>query len=180
MLTITVPATEYYDEIKEEFINIPEQKLELEHSLVSLSKWEAKWNKAFLGHKEKTKEELSDYIRCMTVNEVDPMVYTCLTNENHDAINEYINAKMSATYIHEKQQDKGGSEVVTSELIYYWMISLQIPFECQHWHLNRLLTLIQVCNIKNSSGTKKMSKRDIMAQNDAINAARRAKFNTKG
>ena len=132
-----------------------------------------------LGKKPKTPEETADYIRCMTMNEVDPLVYTCLTNENREAINKYIEAKMSATYINEGP-GKESSEVVTAELIYYWMIALQIPFECQHWHLNRLLTLIQVCNIKNNTGNKKMSKREIMTRNDAINAARRKKFNTKG
>ena len=180
MLKITVPAAEFWDEIHEEFIYKKEQTLQLEHSLVSLSKWESKWNKAFLGKQEKTDEEILDYVRCMTLTQnVDPEVYTRLSATNYLEINAYIEAPMTATYFSEDKQAKGNREVVTSELIYYWMISYNIPVEFQKWHLNRLLTLIRVCNIKNSP-PKKRSKRELMRRNAALNAARRSRLGSKG
>lgn len=180
MLQITVPASEMFDESKQEFVSVKEQTLQLEHSLVSLSKWEAKWNKAFLSKAEKTFEETIDYIRCMTINRVDPEVYSRLTTENIVEINDYIAAPMTATHVSNFDNGpKGRGETVTSELIYYWMIALNIPFECQKWHINRLLTLIKVCEIKNRP-PKKRSRRDIMTRNAALNAQRRKQLNTKG
>ena len=181
MLTITVPASEQWDESKQEFVYTKECTLELEHSLVSLYNWESKWCKPFNSKTEKTYEETIDYIRCMTLNRhVDPAVYRCLTNENINEINAYIAAPMTATKFSKNLSGgKSSNEQVTAELIYYWMIALNIPFECQKWHLNKLLTLIKVCNLK-SQPPKKMSKREIMNQNAAINAARRKKYNTKG
>lgn len=180
MLYITIPSCEMYDESTEEFVYAKEQTLQLEHSLVSLSKWESKWCKPFLSKQDKTMEETIDYVRCMTVNQVsDPTVYSRLTIDNLNSINEYIGSPMTATTF--SNTPKGGSsgEQVTSELIYYWMIALNIPFECQKWHLNRLLTLIRVCEVKNQP-PKKMSKREIMSRNAALNAARRKKLGTKG
>ena len=180
MLRITVPATELWDDRKQEFIYLKEQTLQLEHSLVSLSKWESKWNKAFLTKKDKTIEETLDYIRCMTLTQnVPPYVYSCLTAKNIEQVNDYIGASMTATVFSDDKTAKGNREVVTAELIYYWMIALNIPFECQKWHLNRLLTLIRVCNIKNSP-PKKMSKRELISRNAALNAARRKQLNTRG
>jgi len=180
MLRITIPAVEQWDEAKQEFIYTKEQTLSLEHSLVSLSKWESKWCKAFLTKQEKTFEETLDYIKCMTLTQnVDPEVYNYLTNGNINEINEYIEAPMTATYFSDEKTSKTSREQITAELIYYWMIALNIPFECQKWHLNRLLTLIKVCNIKNQS-PKKRSKKDIMSRNAALNAARRKQLNTKG
>lgn len=180
MLKITIPAGEQWDEINQVFINTKEQTLQLEHSLVSLSKWESKWCKAFLTKNEKTDEETIDYIKCMTITQnVDPNVYNCLTKENVEQIKKYIEAPMTATYFSEEHSGKSSREQVTSELIYYWMIALNIPMECQKWHLNRLLTLIRVCNIKNQP-PKKMSKRAIMSRNAALNAARRKQLNTRG
>ena len=181
MLEITIPATELWDEINEEFIATKEQTLRLEHSLVSLSKWESKWCKPFLSKTNKTDEEMLDYVRCMTLTQnVPDEVYRCLTDDNIRKIYEYIDAPMTATWFNDDKTKKGtSSEQTTSELIYYWMIALNIPFECQKWHLNRLLTLIRVCNIKNQP-PKKMSKRDIMSRNAALNAARRNKLHTKG
>lgn len=181
MLRITIPITsEGWDEEKQEFIQPEEQVLELEHSLVSLSKWESKWCKSFIENKELTTEETIDYIKCMTLTKnIDEAVYSCLTNENISEINNYIAAPMTATTFSNDKGGKGGREIITSELIYYWMIALNIPFECQNWHLNRLLTLVRVCNIKNAP-PKKMSKRDIASRNAALNAQRRAQYNTKG
>jgi hypothetical protein len=181
MLRLEIPiSVEGWDEAKQEFVEAETVTLELEHSLVSLSKWESKWCKAFLSKQDKTSEETIDYIKCMTITEnVDPSVYHCLTPANMKQINTYIEAPMTATCFSEQKTKGGSREVVTSELIYYWMIALQIPFECQYWHLNRLLTLIKVCNIKNQP-PKKMSKRDIMSRNASLNAARRQQLNSRG
>lgn len=180
MLQITIPSTELWDEQKEEFVYTKEKTLQLEHSLVSISKWESKWNKSFLSSKEKTTEEIIDYIRCMTITQnVDPEIYTRLSNRTIQQIYDYINAPMTATVFSDTGRKGGNRDVITSELIYYWMIALNIPFECQKWHLNRLLTLIRVCEIKNAP-PKKMSKRETMSRNAALNAARRKKYNTKG
>lgn len=180
MLKITIPEAELWDEANQEFITTKEQTLELEHSLVSLSKWESKWCKPFLSKEGKTREESIDYIKCMTVTpDVDDDTYNYLTNENINQINKYIEAPMTATWFNETNNQKNSREQVTAELIYYWMIALSIPPEYQNWHLNRLLTLIKVCNIKNQT-PKKRSKRDILSQQAALNAARRKQLNTKG
>lgn len=179
MLTIKIPDREWFNDATQEFITVKGTTLQLEHSLVSLSKWEAKWNIPFLSKDEKTLEQTLDYIRCMTITQnVNPMVYEQLSDENIEQINNYINASMTATTFN-NLNSKPSREIITSELIYYWMIALNIPMECQKWHLNRLLTLIRVCNAKNAP-PKKMSARDIMSRNSALNAARRKKYNTKG
>ncbi len=181
MLKITIPETEFWDEIREEFVYKKEQTLQLEHSLVSLSKWESKWHKAFLGKQEKSDEEILDYVRCMTLTQnVDPEVYTRLTADNYSAINTYIENPMTATTFYDEKSLGRNKETVTSELIYFWMISYNIPVEiCQKWHLNRLLTLIRVCNIKNTP-PKKRSKREMMNRQAALNAANRKRFGSKG
>lgn len=180
MLTITIPATEEFDEVKGKFVYTKEHTLQLEHSLISISKWESKWCKPFLAKGDKTFEETIDYIKCMTLNKnVSDEVYGCLTQSNVAAINEYIGAPMTATTFSGNERGKKSNEQITSELVYYWMIALNIPFECQKWHINRLLTLIRVCNIKNQP-PKKMSKRELMSRNTALNAARRQQMNTKG
>lgn len=181
MLQITIPTLEQWDEKKQEFVYTKEQTLQLEHSLVSLSKWEAKWQRAFLSKDEKTLEQVVDYVKCMTITQnVDPKIYERLTEDNIKSINDYIQSPMTATYFsNDKEVAKPSREKVTSELIYYWMISLGIPVEFQKWHLNRLLTLIRVCNVKNQP-PKKYSKRDILARNAALNAARKKQYNTRG
>lgn len=179
MLKIIIPGCEFYDERTGEFIYYSQEELQLEHSLESVSKWESKWNKPFLSSSNKSVEEIIDYIRCMTITEnVDPLAYERLTEHNIIDINSYIDAPMTATTFNETNKG-GGREIITSEIIYYWMISFNIPFECQHWHLNRLLALIKVCNIKNNP-PKKMSKEEIMARNKALNAQRKQNLNTKG
>lgn len=180
MLEIVVPASKQWDEIKEEIIKTKEQKLQLEHSLVSLSKWESKWCKPFLSKQDKTIEETIDYIKCMTLTpNVNPNVYNALTNNNMRQINEYIGAPMTATTFAEDKTKSSSREQITAEIVYYWMVTLNIPFECQKWHLNRLLTLIRVCQIKNQP-PKQMSKGQIMSRNAALNAARRERLKTKG
>jgi hypothetical protein len=180
VLRITIPAVEQWDEIKQEFIQTKEQTLQLEHSLVSLSKWESKWNKPFLSKEAKTHEETLDYIKCMTISQnVNPDVYTFLTSEHIEQINKYIEAPMTATTFVEDKNGKRNREIITAELIYYWMIALTIPFECQKWHLNRLLTLIRVCNIKNAP-PKKMGKKATASHYAQLNAARRQQMNTRG
>lgn len=179
MLYITVPANELWDEEKQEFISIKETTLQLEHSLVSLSKWESKWHKAYYSNKSKTSDEVLDYIRCMTLTQnVKPEVYRCLTQDNIAAISSYIEDPMTATTFME-DGNKGGKETITSELMYYWMIALNIPFECQKWHINRLLTLIRVCNVKNQP-PKQMSKGERLRRQAELNARRRQQLNTKG
>lgn len=180
MLQITIPAVELFDERINEFISIKEQTLQLEHSLVSLDKWESKWCKPFLSKQDKTPEELLDYVKCMTITQnVDPNVYQFLTDDNLREINSYIEAPMTATTFSDDKNTKKNREIITAELIYYWMIALNIPFECRKWHLNKLLTLVKVCNIKNQP-PKKTSKKDLLARNAALNAARRKQLNTSG
>ena len=180
MLTITVPSSEYWDDNKQEFIEVKGGTLKLEHSLVSIAKWESKWCKSFLNTKEKTDEETMDYIRCMTLTQnIDPNIYSQLSLQNVEDIKNYINAPMTATVFADTGDKSTNREVVTAELIYYWMIAYNIPFECQKWHINRLLTLVRVCGVKNNP-PKKMGKGELMRRNAALNAARRRQLNTKG
>lgn len=180
MLKITIPPREMFNEETQEFTSTKEYTLQLEHSLVSLSKWEAKWNIPFFSKEDKTMEQTIDYIKCMTITQnIEDFVYDNLTQENIQTINNYINLPMTATTFKNRAGGRNSSEIVTSELIYYWMIALNIPMECQRWHINRLLTLVRVCNIKNEPG-KKMSRNEINSSNAAINAARRKALHTKG
>ena len=185
MLEIIVTKTaELWDPVREIFLNTKETKLTLEHSLVSLSKWESRWKVPFLNNTKMTEDQLRDYVRCMTITQnVDPNVYYALTQENFEAIVRYMEDPMTATKINEKNLPKGkggpGQKVVTSEVIYYWMTALNIPSEYQKWHLNRLMTLIKVASIEQQPA-KQMSKKDIMAQNKSLNAARRARMHSKG
>ena len=184
MLKIVVPKSEGFNNKTNEFINNDHDvTICLEHSLVSISKWESKWHKAFLSSNEKTREELIDYVRCMTISQNIPdEVYYFLTNDNIKEINKYIEDPMTATTFTDNRINKNPltkkNETLTSEIIYYWMVSFQIPLECQKWHLNRLMTLIRVCNAKNDP--KKMSKKETMMSNKALNEARRKQFNTRG
>jgi hypothetical protein len=180
MLKITIPAIELYDDAKNEFVSIREQTLSLEHSLVSLSKWESKWNKPFLTKETKTIEETIDYIKCMTITQnINDMIYNYIPSYIIDKVTRYIEAEMTATKI-SNQGKSINREITTAEIIYYWMIALNIPFDpCQKWHLDRLLTLINVCNIKNSP-PKKMSRKELASRNSALNAARKKQLNSKG
>lgn len=154
----------------------------MEHSLLSISKWEAKWKKSYLSSTDKTQEEIFDYMRCMTVRptNVDDSVYYAMTKENIDAITNYIQDPMTATTINAFRKQTPRKEIITSEIVYYWMIAQNIPTEYEKWHINRLLTLIEVCAIKNDPNPKKMRRSDIARQNRAINAARRKRYGTRG
>lgn len=180
MLEITIPGLEYFNEETNEFTYYEDQALQLEHSLVSISKWESKWCKPFLNGRDKSVEEIMDYVQCMTINEnVPDDAYSRLTTKNLDEINDYIGRPMTATTFPAERNSAVGREIITSEVIYYWMISYNIPFECQYWHLNRLLTLIKVCNVKNNP-PKKMSRQEVLKRNKELNEARRKQFNTRG
>lgn len=188
MLEITIPEQhyEFFDEVKEEFlppVNVKETKIQIEHSLISLKKWEQKWHVPFLGKADKTYEELADYIRCMTLTHgVDPEVYNWIPKDILEQVVDYIKDPMTATWFRDNDligAQKSSREIVTAEIIYYWMITLSIPVEFQKWHLNQLLTLIKVVNIKNSK-PKKQDKRAAAKERAAINAARRAQYNSKG
>lgn len=179
MLQIELPNLEMFNDETQEFINVKGRTLNLEHSLISLSKWESKWRLPFLEQKNFTEEQLIDYIKFMTIDKnVDPNVYYAITDEIYEEIRKYIDSPMTATWFNDRNMTPS-REIITAEIIYCSMIQLNIPFECQKWHLNRLLTLIKVCNIKNST-QKKMSKGEIFARNRALNEARRKEMNSKG
>ncbi len=180
MIQIHVKSLEFWDEKKQEFVSTPETDLDLEHSLYTIDKWESIWHKPFLSTRhEKTEEELKSYIKCMTMSKVpSDLIYDSLTSEDYEKINAYINNPMTATTI-QRPKKSHSNQILTSEVLYYDMISLGIPFECQYWHLNKLITLIEVCDIKGSP-QKKMSMKETMLSNKAINARNRARFNSKG
>lgn len=180
MLVLTIGGIEQYNELTNEFTSTKEQIITVEHSLVSLSKWESFWTKPFLTKEEKTYAETVDYIRCMTLTQnVDKSMYEFIEQDIINKVNDYIDAPMTATTFTNNQPQIINKEIITAEIIYYWMVTYAIPWEAQKWHLNRLLTLINVCNIKNQP-QKKMSKASILARNKAINEARRKELNTKG
>lgn len=187
MLKITVPGEELYDPVKERFYIVKAADLTMEHSLISLSKWEQKYKKPFLPSSplapvNVAPEEMLDYIRFMTLTQnVDPNVYNALTKENIEQIKDYMADPMTATTISKQNQKKGPPRVITSELIYAWMAILRIPYTCEKWHLNRLLTLIQVTSIEQEPpDQKKPNPRQMMSQQQALNRARRQRFKSKG
>lgn len=179
MLEITIPDTELYNEETNEFVTVKGVVLRLEHSLVSISKWESNWKEPFLSEKPKTVAQTVDYVRCMTINQnVDPVTYEALTNDNINAVNDYIKENRTATTF--SDTGKGSRrEVITSELIYWWMAQFNIPMECQKWHLSRLLALIRIASIKNAP-QKNMPRNAVLSQNAALNAARRKARGSKG
>lgn len=186
MLTITIPPSpDKWDPIKEEFVpGTEEWTITLEHSLITISKWEEKHLKPFIGDGtdkyKKTPEEMMDYFKCMTrTKNVPEEVYDALTTENIKEINEYINAPMTATVINYNKKRPPKKRVQTAETIYASMIALGIPSRFEKWHINKLLTLIEVVNIENDPNPKKMSRMEILAQNKSLNEMRRAKAKAK-
>lgn len=180
MLSIIVPGKEHFNEETQEFETRGDVVLHLEHSLASLSKWESIWEEPFLSNGQRTTEQLISYVECMCVCAVSSSeVFSRLTEENVESINAYLDSKQSATRITEIKNQAPSREVVTSELIYYWMVSYRIPFECDQWNLNRLFTLIRICGIKNTK-QKPMSKAALAARNRELNAQRRQQLGTNG
>ncbi len=180
MLKLTIPGTEYFNEETETFETVGDIELELEHSLLSLSKWESKFKKPFLSSDGKSIDETLEYIKAMIISPIYPFdIFLRLDQDSINKINEYIESTESATTFGEMPDRKGRGETITSELIYYWMVAFQIPFECETWHLNRLFALIRICNIKNTK-PKKMSRREIASRNRDLNAQRRAQYNSTG
>lgn len=179
MLRLTIVTAEGFDDSKNEFVEYETAMVELEHSLLSLSKWESKWEIPFLGSEEKTDEQVLDYVRMMILgDEITEELLSKFTVKEFDTIKKYINAKMTATTFNETKKETA-KEVITAEIIYYWMIALGIPFECETWHLERLLTLIKVCNIKNAPKDKR-SARQSAEERRALNEQRRRETGSRG
>lgn len=180
MIKITIPDQEIWNNKTSTFSVLKGATICLEHSLVSVSKWESKYHKPFLSKEQKSKDEIIDYIKCMTITQnVSDDVYRIITNENIKEISKYIEDPMTATTFSNTNKSKANSQMITSELIYYWMVSYQIPFECQRWNLNRLFVLINICNEKNKT-PKKYGKKELMSKNKALNAARRKQLGSSG
>lgn len=180
MLTLIVDGTESFDEVRQKFVVVGGTELQLEHSLVSVSKWEATFEKPFLGKEEKTGEEVLAYVQCMAIDPKTPgEVFLKLDKQAYEDINEYIGAKMTATWFSDAPGPPKTREVITAEVIYYWMTTFNIPWEAQHWHLNRLFALIRICNIK-SAKPKKMSRAEQVQRQRDLNAQRRAQLGTTG
>lgn len=180
MLRIIVLGEEFFDESKQEFVTKGDTIIDLEHSLLSVSKWESKYEKPFLGKEEKTTKEALGYVEAMTLTpNIAPEVFSKLSSSNHEEINAYVNAKMTATWFREIPGPLSSPEVITSELIYYWLTVFNIPFTCETWHLNRLLTLIRICSIKGAK-PKKMSRSELAARQRTLNDQRRAQYGTTG
>lgn len=177
-LVLTINAKEFYNESTGEFVKLEDKTIELEHNLISLSKWEAKHHKPFLGDENLTQSEMLDYIKCMCHEEIDELYFRSMSMDNVNKLREYINDPMTATKFYNNNHRKT-NEPITSELIYYWMIAQNIPVQFEHWHLNRLLTLIRLCGSKQEP-RKKMSQSEIMRQNARLNAQRRARLHSKG
>ena len=180
MLQLTIDGDELFDERTNKFIRVNSQTIQLEHSLVSISKWESKWKKPFLNNKDMTSEQFLDYVRCMTITQnVNPDIYNRLSQENVEQIQEYIDDPMTATWFSNKNKGQN-RKIITNEVVYYWMVALQIPFDpCQKWHFNRLMTLIRVCDEMNSP-KKKPKKNESLMSRRSLNAARRAQLHTNG
>lgn len=180
MLKLTIEGEELFDQETQTFLTINNTVIELEHSLLSLSKWESKYEKPFLSSDTKTLEEILGYMQCMIVtSDADPdVLYTC-SKKNIDSIQDYIDSSQSATTFGSMPERRGPGEVITSELIYYWMVMFSIPFEVEAWHLNRLFALIRICNIKNQK-PKKMSRHELALRNRELNEKRKKELGTKG
>lgn len=181
MLTIKLETTRFFNEATDEIITVPGREIQMEHSLISLSKWESKWKVPFLSDNPRTTEQTLDYLACMTITKgIDPMVFQSLPSATTEEISKYINDAQTATTI--SNNGNKSRQIITAEVIYGWMVALQIPFECEKWHLNRLLTLVQVCN-ENNKGDKKMSRSErasAIERRKAMNQARRQAMGTTG
>lgn len=196
MLTVdlperVIPRREYFNNLTQEFIIIEEKRvppihLQLEHSLMSIAKWESKWHEPFLGREDMNGEKLLDYIRCMTINsQKDSGIYSLLPEDTVLEIIEYIHDPSSAWEINPKKKGRKSRKATTAELIYYNMIQLGIPMECEKWHFNRLMALMDFCDCQGGShpgggSPQKRSQREIMEMYRAMNERNRKKYNSKG
>jgi len=181
MIKITIPPSELWDDNRQEFITITEPIIiPMEHSLVSIHEWEKQWHKPFLKKfPKKTTDETVSYLACMSLrDDVDPKVFYAIPKGEMERINKYIEDPMSAR-TKSSGQRSAKRETITAELIYFWMFTYNIPYECREWHLNSLLSLIELCSIKNTP-PKKMSASQKYAKYNALNNARRKAFHTKG
>lgn len=181
MLKLFIPKMSMFDENTQRFIDRKDTELRLEHSLLAISKWESKYEKPFLNEEQRTPEEFLYYILCMdTTGRLTMEDVRSLTTDEQLEIKRYIETQHTATTFSGKDPNaaRGHKETITSELVYYWMVAMQIPFDAEKWNIDRLLTLIRICSIKNNP--KKMSKKDTMINNSALNAARRKAMGTRG
>jgi hypothetical protein len=180
MLRFVIEKTENFNEETQEFLDpLPEVVVELEHSLLSLSKWESKYQKPFLSAGEKTATETFDYLKMMVLPPTDPEVLRRCNQRQINEVQTYIESSQSATIFGEMPERRGKGEVITSELIYYWMVAFNVPFDCETWHLNRLFSLIRICNLKNSK-PKKMSRNELARRNAELNEKRKQQLGTRG
>lgn len=180
MLELVVPGVEFYDERTNTFLLTDDTTIVMEHSLLSISKWESKYHRSFMNDGPKNEEEIAYYFRCMTINKnVDPCIFSAIRGDLRQQVFEYMNDKMTATTFSDRDDKKRNREIITSEVIYSWMVSLNIPFECEKWHINRLMVLVKKCSLDNA-GDNKMSRKDILTQNRILNEARRKSLGTKG
>jgi len=181
-LILHIEPFEGFDSDRNEFVNVKETTLQLEHSLISLKKWEQKYHIPFLDDdNNKTSEQWIYYIECMNMTQnVDPNVFRYMSVENIKKVTEYIKDPMTATWFTDtkEQGNKKKKEVITAEIIYYWMIELNVPIQFEKWHLNQLLTLIRVINVKHDN--TKMGKKEQAMQRSSLNAQRRAKMHSRG
>ena len=180
MLTIYVGATEHFDEKTREFSYVGGTPIQLEYSLAILSKWESKFNKPFLGPQKKTREETISFIQEMIITpEISPDIINEFTLQNFKDVNAYMESKQTATWFSDTPEPKTSREVITAELIYYWLVTFNIPWEAQHWHLNKLFTLIKVFNAK-SEKPKKMTPGQAAARRRELNEQRKQQYKTAG
>lgn len=180
MLRIIIEGDELFDESTNEFSRVGDIVIDLEHSLVSLSKWESMYQKPFLSSEKRSTEEIFGYLKAMMLDaDIDSNLVRRFSQKTIDQIQEYIDSSQSATTFGNMPARNGPGEVITSELIYYWIVSYNIPFEVERWHLNRLFSLIRICNLKNSK-PKRMSRNEIAQRNRELNAQRRAELGTSG
>lgn len=177
---VEIPEREFFDEENNRFIKVPQTTLLMEHSLVSISKWESKWHIPYLSNKPKTREQTIDYLRCMTITQnVDPFLFYCIPDKELLKIKDYIENPMTATTFSDEEGKGHTKKVLTSEVLYYYMTMYNIPVEFEKWHINRLLTLIKVCSEENKP-KKKIGSKKLASKYASLNAARRAKLNSKG
>lgn len=182
MLELHLPETEFFDRANSKIIRVPEVTLHLKHSLLTLSKWETIWEIPFLGEGKKTTEQLYSYVNIMAGGDLDELTLSRLTSEHYEKLNAYLSSKQSATWFSESPNQRRSTQTVTSELIYFWMTTYNIPFECENWPFPRLMNLIRIASIKNDpdAGKKKRNKSQMLSERAMLNKKRREQYGTTG